>query len=222
MFVRRGPVVDERRGRCRRPLPLNLRSAWADIHALGSSAVVRAGYEASKATGLHGLVFDGIVRTSRQPAPFRAVLAPRGPIPAGAAARTVDEADRIVSGELVIFGRPLAIGPDPDWHSILDRPGDWPLIPWWKIDIRSGRRAGDVKWAWEVGRHRHLVVLARAAFLHPDDPRYIATLEQHLDSWVGQNPPERGVHWYSNLEIALRSINWLQVLSLVGDRLSVA
>ena len=31
--------------------------------------------------------------------------------------------------------------------------------------------------------------------------------------------PEVGIHWYSNLEIALRVIAWAQIFSLVGTRL---
>ena len=31
--------------------------------------------------------------------------------------------------------------------------------------------------------------------------------------------PKLGIHWYSNLEIALRTLAWLQVIALCGDRL---
>ncbi len=85
--------------------------------------------------------------------------------------------------------------------------------------LRSGSRAGDVKWVWELGRHRHLVVLARAAFLEPSVERWRRTLAAHLRSWLDANPPETGIHWYSNLEIALRALSWLQVLALAGGRL---
>ncbi|MGH9206936.1 MAG: heparinase II/III family protein, partial [Acidimicrobiales bacterium] len=93
------------------------------------------------------------------------------------------------------------------------------MTDWWKIDLRSATRPGDVKWVWELGRHRHLVVLARAALLQPDERRWVDALSAHLTSWIAANPPEVGVHWYSNLEIALRSLNWLQILALAGDQL---
>lgn len=66
---------------------------------------------------------------------------------------------------------------------------------------------------------RRRVPSARAAHLEPLDNRYLEVLERHLKSWIDTNPPEIGVHWYSNLEIALRSISWLQILALVEDRL---
>ncbi len=77
-----------------------------------------------------------------------------------------------------------------------------------------------MKWAWELGRHRHLVVLARAVHLAPTDPRYSDALDAQLASWLNANPPEVGVHWYSNLEIALRAIAWLQVIALAGEAIS--
>ncbi|MGH9070534.1 MAG: heparinase II/III domain-containing protein, partial [Acidimicrobiales bacterium] len=111
------------------------------------------------------------------------------------------------------------MGAAPDWHLIHDGPGRWPVVDWWRIDIRSACRRGDVKWAWELGRHRHLVILARAHHCEPDDPRWIETLGGHLRSWLVSNPLEMGIHWYSNLEVALRSLNWLQVLALTGKAL---
>ncbi|MEA3503196.1 MAG: heparinase II/III family protein, partial [Actinomycetota bacterium] len=48
---------------------------------------------------------------------------------------------------------------------------------------------------------------------------YLEVLSRHLESWMQTNPPEFGVHWYSNLEISLRALAWLQILALVGDRL---
>jgi hypothetical protein len=75
----------------------------------------------------------------------------------------------------------------------------------------------DVKHVWEAGRHRDLVVLARASRLDPAGP-WLATLERSLSAWCRQCPPECGVHWYSSLELALRAISWSQVLALAGDQ----
>jgi hypothetical protein len=133
--------------------------------------------------------------------------------------RALRAAYRILNGKIEIFGNTITVGSPPDWHRVLHAPGSWPLLPWWKIDIRSADRLGDVKWAWELGRHRHLVLLARAAYVGPVATPYLELLETHLRSWLDQNPPEMAVHWYSNLEIALRGIAWLQILSLVGDQL---
>jgi hypothetical protein len=191
----------------------------ADVRALGISAPVRAAYEGSKRVGLHSVIFDRLV-PPRGPIPRSVpLLGPTDAVPTEAADRTMRAADRIMSGTVVVFNRQLEIGERPSWHSLLHAEGEWPVDAWWKIDIRSSSRRGDVKWTWELGRHRHLVTLARAAYIAPAETAYVARLDAHLRSWVEQNPPERGVHWYSNLEIALRAISWLQVLALAGDRL---
>ena len=196
-----------------------MRSTARDIRALGGGAPLRAAYEASKRLGGHTLVFRRLVPQSAgaTPAtsPFEFV-----DVPEGVRRRTIAAADRIVAGTIELFGRDLQLGDPPQWHAVIHTEGTWPAQDWWRIDLRSDDRPGDVKWVWELGRHRHLVILARAAHLEPSDERYLDALERQLRSWIDGNPPETGVHWYSNLEIALRSIVWLQILSLTEERLS--
>lgn len=60
------------------------------------------------------------------------------------------------------------------------------------------------------------MVLARAAVLDPDGP-WMVRLTEMLERWVTECRPERGVHWYSSLELALRAVAWAQVVALVGD-----
>ncbi len=199
--------------------PGRIRRAVGDVRALGWGAPLRAGYEASKRFGGHTLVFGRMVPTTTEAVEGRSPFTVLD-VPDAVRERTIAAADRIVDGQIELFGRDLQLGDPPDWHGVIDGDGSWPAIEWWKIDLRSEQRIGDVKWAWELGRHRHLVVLARAAHLASSEPRYLDTLERHLASWIEANPPEVGIHWYSNLEIALRSLAWLQILALAGDQLS--
>jgi hypothetical protein len=201
----------------------NKLSALSDLRSLGWLAPVRVAYELSKAAGGHRLVFGSLAR-QRLPelvaaSPFQAP--PIQEIPAPTRERCLREAAEVCSGKVRLFGEVVSLEQPPDWHSVVHDPGRWPLVPWWKIDVRTSARPGDVKWAWELGRGRHLVVLARAARLQPDQRGWVSTLTSHLTSWIEANPPEMGVHWYSNLEISLRALNWLQVLSLVGDQLDL-
>ena len=211
------PVVDRGRALVR------------DLRLLGAGAPVRAGLELSKRMGGHAVVFGRLARQGADPA-MRRDLVWQDPLPALDAAaqsaidpavrhRTLREADAITRGTIELFGQRLDLGPDPDWHAAIDDPGRWPLEPWWEIDIRSAARLGDVKWVWELGRHRHLIVLARAVALEPDNTRWLDTLHHQLDSWLTANPPEVGIHWYSNLEVALRAIAWCEILALAGAAL---
>lgn len=189
----------------------------ADVRALGMTAPIRAVYELSKRAGGHGLIFRPSPNVS-VPLPS-AVLPSQPALSRSAASRAAGDARRILEGAVPIFGRDLALPNTCGWHQCADTRASWTSAPWWRVDIRSGSRSGDVKWTWELGRHRHLLVLARAAHLDDNPRQELTTLVSQLRSWLAANPLEVGVHWYSNLEIALRGLVWLQVLDLVADRI---
>ena len=201
-----------------------LRAAALDVRALGAGAPLRAAYEGSKRAGGHALAFGRLAARPPTTAVSRPVyrLPAAATVPAVVVERTRHEADEIAGGRIVLFGRRIDVGAEPDWHASLDPDAPhtrWPDGPWWQIDLRSAARVADVKWAWELGRHRHLVVLARATATADPDPAWRDTLHRHLESWLHHNPPEHGVHWYSNLEIALRAMAWLELLAWAGPTL---
>lgn len=192
-------------------------AARADLAALGAAAPARAFYEIGKRSGAHGLVLRAVTRPVR-PGVLRVLpgLRPRAAVPAAVAARCLADAGRIVDLGHRAFGRPVPItGPD-DWNTVGTGTARWPSPYWWQIDIRTEERLGDVKWAWEIGRHRDLVVLARAAFVRPGE-RWAGELVRRLRWWFEATPTEHGVHWYSNLEIALRVVAWMQVYALTSE-----
>ena len=193
-------------------------SLLEDIRALGPALPVRAAYEASKRLGGHALIFGRLVPKEAPDSIISPFPEPTD-IPDDVRDRTLAEANQIIDGTVDIFGTQLDLGDEIDWHSVIHQSGSWPIKPWWKLDIGGTDRPGDVKWVWELSRHRHLVILARAVWLNESDHRYQAKLESHLRTWIDQNPPETGVHWYSSLEIALRALAWLQIIGLVGAQL---
>ncbi|MEV4711101.1 heparinase II/III family protein [Micromonospora sp. NPDC049374] len=136
-----------------------------------------------------------------------------------AAQRCLDEAQLILDEGLLVFGRRVRNGTADPWDVDPLTGRRWPHDrPWWRIDIRSDRRLSDVKLTWEAGRHRDLVVLARASRLDPEG-EWLDALTHLLRSWVTQAAPEQGVHWHSSLELSLRAIAWSQILDLAGERL---
>lgn len=188
----------------------------ADVRALGAAAPIRAAYEMSKRSGLHAALFSG---RPAAPSHVSAVSIGTGvPGPGGAQERALADARTTLSDGLRAFGRRVPTGLREPWSLDPESGRRWPDdVPWWRIDIRNDPR--DVKFVWEVARHRDLVVLARGARLEPSGP-WLEALDDLLAGWCRQNPPERGVNWYSSLELALRAIAWTQVLALVGDRLA--
>jgi len=128
------------------------------------------------------------------------------------------EADKILSNTFNFLGSGDIHfeGVVPDWHSNLQG-GRWPSGKHWTaIDIRSDKRAGDVKLCWELNRHQYFMVLGRAWKLTGDN-HYAECFIRHLNSWIEKNPPETGVNWVSNLEIALRLISWTFALAFFKD-----
>ena len=187
-----------------------------DVRALGTSAPLRAAYEASKRTNGHSLLFRPV------PGGYRSTPLDVGhhlPTSEVARGRCLADARLIVDEGTRVFGTRAATGASVSWAMDPLTERCWPEdTPWWQIDIRTDARLSDVKWVWEAARHRDLVVLARAATLEPDGP-WLTQLEAMLVRWCRECRPEEGVNWYSSLELALRAIAWSQVLRLVGDRL---
>lgn len=190
------------------------------MRALGWTAPARALYEGAKRAGAHDLVL-GERATARaghhDPGRIRRDPAGLGrlTVPPTAATRAHAAARSIVDGHIELFGVTRDVGTPIDWHRAPDTGEPWPTTAWWHIDIRATTTPGEIKQIWELGRARHLVLLARAASLGDPDAR--ARLVDDLTGWFDQNPPERGIHWYSNLELALRVLVWIEVLARVPD-----
>ncbi|TNC28803.1 alginate lyase family protein [Amycolatopsis alkalitolerans] len=130
-------------------------------------------------------------------------------VPAEAAAAVIAKASRLLDGHAEYFGvrRDDMTGPD------------------WSFDPKTGRRApsdvysfdvpyrnedvvGDIKQIWEPSRHQHLTVLAMAYALTGEEA-YAERVADHLKSWWAANPPLRGVHWVSGIELGIRLLSWV-------------
>lgn len=195
----------------------SLGSIGRDLRALGTSAPLRAAYEASKRSGFHSVLFRDVGDRG-----IRSVSVGLGrhvPSSGVARRRCLEDAALILSDGVRVFGHRVPTGVHASWNLDPLSGQPWPSQPkWWQIDIRTQDRMSDVKWVWEAARHRDVVILARADSLDPSGP-WLTELQVMLSGWLTQCRPERGVNWYSSLELALRAVSWAQTLELVGDRL---
>jgi hypothetical protein len=126
-------------------------------------------------------------------------------------------AEQISAGRLPILG--LIVDFDGQWrrdpvHHIESAPDYFRRIPY--LDPGA---VGDHKIIWEFNRHQHWVLLAQACRL-TGRTEFLKTIEAQFDSWVSQNPYLRGINWTSALEAAFRTMSWIWVYHLVGDRMS--
>ncbi|MDQ1034734.1 hypothetical protein QFZ75_001150 [Streptomyces sp. V3I8] len=142
--------------------------------------------------------------------PARAVAA----VPPDAAKRLVAEADRLMDGHAEFFGVARDDLVDPDWRydpkTGRRAPGGYAF----DVPYRDEDTAGDIKQIWEPSRHQYLTVLA-AAYAVTGDERYAERVAAHLRSWWTANPPLRGVHWVSGIELGIRLLSWVWIRRLL-------
>lgn len=128
----------------------------------------------------------------------------------------VEAAERILEGRLDVFALDAApLGHPPQWNRDPRTGTVAPLRFGKTLDYRNEALVGDIKYLWEPSRHLHLVTLAQAYYL-TGEPRYVAGLQRHLNSWWEACPYLMGPHWTSSLELAIRLINWSWAWHLLG------
>ncbi|MFF4397322.1 alginate lyase family protein [Streptomyces sp. NPDC001480] len=147
---------------------------------------------------------------------FTAVL-PSGTIaavPPDAAKRLIAEADRLMDGHAEYFGVVRDDLADPDWWC---DPKTGRRAPWgyaFDVPYRNEDAVGDIKQIWELSRHQYLTQLA-AAYAITGNERYAERVAEHLRSWWAANPPLRGVHWISGIELGIRLLSWVWIRRLL-------
>ncbi len=102
-----------------------------------------------------------------------------------------------------------------DWHLDAVHGKRAPLDPWFKIPFLDFATVGDHKVTWELNRHQHLVMLAKAWLLSGDE-KYVRELRAQWRSWIEANPYPLGINWASTLEVAFRSLSWIWVDQLLA------
>jgi hypothetical protein len=147
---------------------------------------------------------------------FTAVL-PAGTIaalPPDAVKRLVADADRLMDGHAEFFGVVRDDLTDPDWWFDPKTGRRAPAGYAFDVPYRSEDAVGDIKQIWEPSRHQYLTQLA-AAYAVTGDERYAERVAAHLRSWWEVNPPLRGVHWISGIELGIRVLSWVWIRRLL-------
>ncbi|WP_394429446.1 alginate lyase family protein [Streptomyces sp. SGAir0957] len=156
----------------------------------------------------HSPAVTGVRFTSGLPAGALDAVAP------DAVKRLLAEADRLMVGQAEFFGVVRDDLVDPDWHYDPKTGRRAPDGYAFDVPYRSEDTVGDIKQIWEPSRHQYLTVLA-AAYAVSGDERYAERVAAHLQSWWAANPPLRGVHWVSGIELGIRLLSWVWVRRLL-------
>lgn len=148
------------------------------------------------------------------PAAIRATVAGTG-----LADEIVRIADSILRRRFPLLGCEIETGPEIDWRRDYVHGRSSPLRYFRFIPYLNFQAVGDHKFVWELNRHQHLVLLAQAALVTGDDT-YETDLFRQLESWMAQNPFQRGINWTSALEVAFRALSWTWIYHLHGSRMT--
>jgi heparinase II/III-like protein len=131
------------------------------------------------------------------------------------AARYLAAADRIGAGRFDLFAlRDAALGSPPRWNCD-PKTGVAAPLTFGKLLSHRDPRLGDIKYAWELNRHLHIVRLAQGYALS-SEARHFGVLRDHLESWFEDCPYAMGPNWSSALEVGIRLINWSVAWQLLG------
>lgn len=130
----------------------------------------------------------------------------------------IESANRIAEGRFDLLGyRGLAFGSgNIDWHLDPVHGVRAPFLPWFRVPYLDFRQSGDHKVIWELSRHQHLMLLARA-WLYSGDTRFLRTLQSLLRDWHAANPYPYGINWSSTLEVSFRCLSWIWVDHWLAD-----
>ncbi|WP_395022150.1 alginate lyase family protein [Dongia sp.] len=132
--------------------------------------------------------------------------------------RLLAAAEAILAGKWDVFGRNFDTAPrDPDWHrdvrtGIRSDPEQYCFA----VPYRDPKQVGTVKYVWEPSRLHHVTLLA-AAYRLSGAARFAEHAAAHLQSWWRANPPLKGIHWLSGIEIGMRLIAFVWARRLLAD-----
>jgi len=155
--------------------------------------------------------------TAAVPARPSKVQLPPWPAPTRQDDSLLAAAERILSGEVELFG---------EWRRLGEAPGAWstdpvsgvraPLTHGKFLDYRDVAVAGSARNTWEVNRHYQYVTLAQAWGVSGDE-RFRAGALRLIESWLRDSPYPLGINWVSALEHGIRLINWYLGSRLLGN-----
>jgi hypothetical protein len=162
---------------------------------------------------------------------------PAGRVAEGVSRPAIDEADKLLSGEIKYFSHQFhKTGFPPNWHQIpptlptpssatgdseytaedggLSRGKHWSQISDDSVIARNGAKRHDeailnydIKFIWEPNRFAFFYTLVRA-YSATQDEKYPQAFWKLIEDWAKHNLPNTGANWKDGQEISLRLMAW--------------
>ncbi len=129
----------------------------------------------------------------------------------------VSRARRILEHRFDLLGyENLEYGARIDWHLDAVHGRRAKKIPWFKVRYLDYEEVGDAKITWELNRHQHFVVLAKA-YLLTEDQAFAREIILQWENWWEENLYPIGLNWASTLEVGFRVQAWIWTFFLLRD-----
>jgi hypothetical protein len=124
-------------------------------------------------------------------------------------------AQSILAHRFSLLGVTVETGPEIRWRRDYQHGQESGIKYFRRIPYLNFSAVGDHKFIWELNRHQHLVLLGQAYALtgEKEYPREICV---QIESWLEQNPFQRGINWASALEVAFRTLSWIWIYHLTA------
>jgi len=131
----------------------------------------------------------------------------------GSRAEQLERAGSVMDGRYRLFDLTLNLGPSPEWQVEPISGVAYPDQHWSRIRYMDPEVGGEYKATWELSRLQHFLTLGIA---HAHDPAsgWAERFLTQSETWITENPPGRGIHWASSLELGFRMQSWIWGLHL--------
>lgn len=125
-------------------------------------------------------------------------------------------AQSVLAHRFPLLGTTVETGPEIRWRRDYQHGRESGLEYFRRIPYLDFSIVGDHKFIWELNRHQHLVLLGQAYAL-TGTKEYPRELFAQIESWLEQNPFQRGINWASALEVAFRGLSWIWIYHLTAE-----
>jgi hypothetical protein len=134
-------------------------------------------------------------------------------------ARSVEAiANDLLAHRFPLLGVTIDTGSEIHWRRDYVHGKESGLDYFRRIPYLDFAAVGDHKFIWELNRHQHLVLLAQA-HQFTGNAAFANEVFTQLESWLEQNPFQRGINWASALEVAFRALSWIWIYHFLADKM---
>jgi hypothetical protein len=121
----------------------------------------------------------------------------------------------VLSHRTPILGTTVDTGPIIRWRRDYQHDKESGTQYFRRVPYLDFAAVGDHKFVWELNRHQQLVLLAQAYVLTGAE-EFAHEIFRQLESWLEQNPFQRGINWASALEVGIRALSWIWIYHLAA------